>query len=78
MVPRVVAELVAKGKLTTVGAVLQRVALEADEEAVACILVGGGTGAVGQECAVLLGGLEPEHQCVVLLVIALEEVGLQR
>ena len=77
MVPGIVPEVVAQCELAAVGAVLQRFALEADEELVTCAFVVGLARAVGYQCAVLIGCLKPEHQRVVLLVVALEEVGAQ-
>ena len=52
-------------------------ALKAYEELADGSLFVGMTRSVGQERTVLLCRLEPEHECVVLFVVALEEVVAQ-
>ena len=74
VVPCVIAVVAFQCELTTVGAVLQLVVLKADEELVACTLIVSCTRTVCHQRTVLLGSLEPEHQRVVLFVVALEEV----
>ena len=67
VVPLVVGQSLAERQCASVGAVDELVVLEAQEEFVAGIVVGGGTLTVADERSLsFVVGLEPQHQRVVL------------
>ena len=74
--PCVVAEIVAQFILTTIGTIFQCMVLDTDEELVLGIDIGSTARTVREQGSTLLGSPEPEHQGIVLLVVARKEVGL--
>ena len=78
VVPLSVAVVAGNDELHTVGAVFQFASLESDEEVVAGMGVGGTSGAVAQQCSSSAYiGLEPEHECVIRLLVAAQCFGQQ-